>query len=75
MLDDEKTIKKKVSRIPTAAIGIEEPKNPDECNIYKITKLFINEEQDNALRDRYTAGGLSFGEAKKELMVYINNFL
>ena len=75
MLDDVKTIKKKVSRIPTAAIGIEEPKNPDECNIYKITKLFINNEQDIALRERYTSGWLSFGEAKKELMVYINDFL
>lgn len=75
MLDDQKTIKKKVSRIPTAAIGIEEPKDPDACNIYKITKLFINEEQDTALRARYTAGGLSFREAKKELMAYINDFL
>ena len=75
MLDDEKTIKKKVSRIPTAAIGIQDPKDPDECNIYKITKLFITPEEDLALRERYTAGGLSFGEAKKELMWYINDFL
>lgn len=75
MLDTPDLIKKKVSRIPTAAIGIDDPKDPDECNIYKITKLFITPEQDAALRERYTAWGLSFWEAKKELMWYINDFL
>jgi tryptophanyl-tRNA synthetase len=55
LLDDEKTILKKVKQIPTSAQTIEEPKNPDECNVYKITKLFLTAEEDELLRKKYLA--------------------
>jgi len=75
LFDDPKVIKKKVMRIPTAAISIESPKNPDDCNVYKIFKLFLNEQEDKLLRKRYEAGGLWFGEVKKELVEKITTFL
>ena len=75
LFDDPKVIKKKVMRIPTAAISIDSPKNPDDCNVYKIFKLFLNPDEDQVLRKRYEAGGLWFGEVKKELVEKIVYFL
>ena len=46
---------------------VEEPKNPDECNVYNLCKLFLTPEEDETLRARYLKGGLSFKEAKDYL--------
>ncbi|MCX6822826.1 MAG: tryptophan--tRNA ligase [candidate division SR1 bacterium] len=75
LLDDEKTISKKVKQIPTSAQTVEEPKNPDECNVYKICKLFLTPEEDASLRKKYLAGGLSFKDAKDYLYDKIIVFL
>ena len=75
LLDDEKTVSKKVKQIPTSAQTVEEPKNPDECNVYQISKLFLTPEEDEKLRARYLAGGLSFKEAKDYLYEKIIVFL
>jgi tryptophanyl-tRNA synthetase len=56
LLDDEKTVLKRVKQIPTNTQTVEEPKNPDECNVYKILKLFLDEEENIAIRNRYNAG-------------------
>jgi tryptophanyl-tRNA synthetase len=75
MFDDEATILKKVKRIPTGAFAIEDPKDPDICNVYNIFKLFLDEEQDTVLRKRYTEGGLSYKDVKHELAAHITDFL
>lgn len=67
LLDDEKTLRKKVKQITTASLPVEASKNPDECNVYLLTKLFTNQEEDKALRDRYLAGGMGYWEAKEFL--------
>lgn len=74
MFDDEKTVLKKVKRIPTSAIPVEAAKNPDECNVYNIFKLFLDEEQDTVLRKRYEAWWLWFGQVKQELAAQISAF-
>lgn len=74
-LDTDEDILKKIKKIPTAAIAVEAPKDPDECNVYKIFKLFLDDEQDAALRKRYTDGGLSFGELKLELAQVVTDFV
>jgi len=70
---DEKPLRKQVMRIVTAPIPVEEPKDPDACNVYKIYRLFLNKEEDEALRARYQAGGLGFGEVKQELFETIRD--
>jgi len=75
MFDDTATILKKVKRIPTWAFAIEDPKDPDACNVYNIFKLFLNKEEDIVLRKRYTDGGLSYKVIKHELAAYISDFL
>ena len=46
---------------------IEEPKDPDSCNVFKLYKLFATPEQTDALAARYRAGGMGWGHAKAEL--------
>jgi len=75
LLDDKETVIKKIKRIPTNAIWIEEPKNPDEDNIYNIARLFLNEEEDKKLRARYEDGGLSYKVAKEELVEIVRGFI
>jgi len=55
LLDDEKTVLKRVKQIPTNTQTVEEPKNPDECNVYKILKLFLDEKENQEIRNRYTS--------------------
>lgn len=75
LLDTDEDIIKKTKRIPTAAIAIDEPKDPDECNVYKIFKLFLNEQEDAVLRARYTWGWLSFKTVKEELAQRVIEFI
>lgn len=67
LLDDEKTILKRVKQIPTSAQTVEEKKDPDQCNVYHLCKLFLTPEEDAALRKRYQAGWLSYKDAKDYL--------
>lgn len=75
LLDDEKTILKRVKQIPTNAQTVEEPKDPDQCNVYKICKLFLTPEEDEALRKRYEIWGLSYKDAKEYLFGKIIAFV
>ena len=75
LLDDEKSVLKRVKQIPTSTQTVEEPKNPDECNVYNLCKLFLTPEEDEALRARYQKGGLSFKEAKDYLFEKIMEIL
>jgi tryptophanyl-tRNA synthetase len=71
---DEKGLRKQVMRIVTDPTPVEEPKNPDTCNVFQIYRLFLNQEQQQALRKRYLAGGLGYGEVKQELFETIRDF-
>ena len=64
---EEKQLRKQIMRIVTDATPVEEPKDPDRCNVFQIYRLFLDEEQEEALRRRYLAGGLGYGEIKQEL--------
>jgi tryptophanyl-tRNA synthetase len=48
-------------------LKVEDVKNPDECNVYNLCKLFLTPDEDAALRKRYLAGGLSYKDAKDYL--------
>lgn len=75
LFDDPEIIKKKVARVPTAAIPIEAPKDPDTCHVFALYKLFLNEQAEQVLRARYIAGGLSYKDLKAELTEQIVAFV
>ena len=69
--DDEKTIKKQVMKIVTDATPLEEPKDPDKCNVFALYKLMATPEEIEKMRQNYLGGGYGYGNAKKELLAKI----
>jgi len=67
-------LKKKVMSIVTDATPVNEPKNPDKCNLFAIYSLFLDEEGKKQLRDRYLTPGLKYSDIKKELIDVIWNY-
>ncbi len=74
IFDSGKTLKKKVMSVVTDSTPLEEPKNPDKCNVYALIRLFASEEKNREIRDKYTSGGFGYGHAKKELLALIEEF-
>lgn len=63
----EKELKKVVSTIVTDSTPLEEPKNPDTCNVFAIFSLIATPEQTAELRTDYLKGGFGYGHAKNRL--------
>lgn len=63
----EKQLRKKFMRIVTDSTPMEDPKNPDVCNVFALFKLFGNEQEQAELREKYLAGNFGFGHAKQAL--------
>jgi len=63
----EKELKKVVNSIVTDSTPLEEPKDPDTCNVFKLYSLMGNEEQIKSLRENYLGGNYGYGHAKKAL--------
>jgi tryptophanyl-tRNA synthetase len=64
---DEKTMKQKVMSIVTDSTPVNQPKNPETCNLFAIYKLFANEDQVKELDEKYRNKPLKYSEIKKEL--------
>ncbi len=71
----KKKLRKTIMKIVTNSQTIDEPKNPDTCNVFALYKLFATEEQQEDLRKRYLAGGLGWGHAKQELFEVMDAYL
>lgn len=63
----EKDLLKVVKTIVTDATPLEEPKNPDTCNVFKLYKLLASETQIAEMRNNYIKGGYGYGHAKTAL--------
>lgn len=74
LFQDEKKLRKQIMRIVTDATGVEEPKDPDTCNVFQIYRLFLDKEQQQELRQRYLAGGMGYGEVKQELYETVRDY-
>jgi tryptophanyl-tRNA synthetase len=67
----EKELKKNVNSIITDSKGLEEPKDPDTCNVFKLYRLIASHEQTTQMRKNYLGGNYGYGHAKKEFMQLI----
>ncbi|MCW1360380.1 tryptophan--tRNA ligase [Campylobacter sp. CCS1377] len=70
----EKILKKQISSIVTNSTALEEPKDWQNCNVFKIAKLFLNESEQKALQDRYEKGGEGYGHFKMYLNELISTY-
>ena len=69
-----KLLKKRVMAIQTDSTPVEEPKNPDTCNLYNIFKLFAPTDRLTEVRKLYVEGGAAYGYIKQELVELIGNY-
>lgn len=64
----EKELKKQVMGIVTDSKALEEPKDPQSDNVFKLFQLVAPAERVEAMRTNYLRGGYGYGHAKKELL-------
>ena len=62
----DKKLRKQVMGIQTDSTPLEEPKNPDTCNLFSLYQLLASEAQIAQMRRNYEAGGYGYGHAKQE---------
>ncbi len=72
---EEKELKDLVMSIKTDSLGVEDPKNPEECNVFALHKLFTPADQLAEIKKRYVEGGIGYKESKDLLFESINNYL
>jgi tryptophanyl-tRNA synthetase len=63
---DDKKLRKQIMKIQTDSTPLEEPKNPDTCNLFALYKIIATQEQTETLRQKYLAGNYGYGHAKQE---------
>ena len=64
----EKQLKKQIMGIKTDSKPLDEPKDPINCNIFKIYSLLASKKDIDDLRQHYLAGGMGYGHAKQQLL-------
>ena len=69
---DPKALRKQVMRIVTDSKRPEDPKNPDECNVFNIFKYFASPVAIESRRNVYLKGGLAYSEMKQQLYELLN---
>jgi tryptophanyl-tRNA synthetase len=69
-----KPLKKQIMAIQTDATPVEEPKDPESCNLFQIFRLFATPERLAEVRDLYVNGGAAYGYIKLELLDLITDY-
>ena len=67
----DKKLRKQIMRIQTDSTALEDPKDAQNCNVFKIYKLIATEQQTSELKRRYELGNFGYGHAKQELFELI----
>lgn len=68
IFEPEKAVKKKAMRIVTDSTPVEDPKDPEKCNVFALLKLLAEPEELAEWKNRYRTGPLGYGEVKKRLV-------
>ena len=66
-----KQLKKQIMSIQTDSTPLEDPKDPDNDNVFALYKLIASEEQIAQMRANYLGGNYGYGHAKKALLELI----
>jgi tryptophanyl-tRNA synthetase len=74
IFDEGKALKKRVMSIQTDSTALEDPKDPDTCNVFALIKLFADDNTREEIAEKYRAGGYGYGHAKKELLGLIEGY-
>ena len=67
IFEEPKKLRKKIMSIKTDSTPVEAPKDPDRDSVFALYSLFATPAEQQALAERYRAGGMGYGEAKQTL--------
>ncbi len=67
LFQSDKKLRKQVMSIKTDSTPLEEPKDPDRCNVFNLYKLLASEKQISEMRKNYEGGNYGYGHAKQAL--------
>ena len=67
----EKELRKQIMSIVTDSLGLEDPKDPETCNVFAIYKLLAEPVAIEEMRQNYLRGGYGYGHAKQALFELI----
>ncbi len=70
----EKALRKVIMSVVTDSTPMEEPKNPDNCNVIALYKLVATPEELEAMKENYRAGNYGYGHAKQALFEKLWSF-
>ncbi|MCB0466376.1 MAG: tryptophan--tRNA ligase, partial [Aequorivita sp.] len=68
---DDKKLRKQIMSIETDSTPLEEPKNPDTCNVFALYKILAAKEEVAQMRKNYEAGNYGYGHSKQALFELI----
>lgn len=75
LFDTPKATMKRVMSIKTDSTSVEDSKDPENCTVFTLYKLLATPDEVATMRDRYLAGGMGYGDAKKALVEIIERVL
>ncbi len=67
IFEPEKQLTKKVMKIVTDSTPLEDPKDPEKCNVFALLKLVAGPDELARWDQKYRAGGIGYGTVKKRL--------
>ena len=67
----EKALQKQIMGIQTDSISLDDPKDPEQCNVFTLYSLLAPVRSINELRNKYINGGMGYGYAKQLLFELI----
>jgi tryptophanyl-tRNA synthetase len=71
----KKQLKKQIMGIQTDSTPLEDPKDPNTCNVFALYKLLATEDQAKQLAEQYRGGNFGYGHAKTALLeLILENF-
>jgi len=75
LFDTPKKTRKRIMSIKTDSTPVTDPKNPETCHVFALYRLLAEPDEVTAMRARYEAGGMGYGDAKKELADVVDRVL
>ena len=69
-----KKLKKRVMSIETDSTPLDDPKDPEKCNVFALINLFADDETREEIAGKYRQGGYGYGHAKKELLELVKEY-
>jgi tryptophanyl-tRNA synthetase len=71
IFQSDKKLRKNIMQIMTDSTPLEEPKNPDTCNVFALYQILASEDQVAEMRKNYARGNYGYGHAKQALFELI----